>query len=310
VLPPWIAAGPAAPRNDEGEGGKDVASREQLYAALDRYLEALLARDAGRLDWAPGALVTENNVALEPGDGLWNTITGRGGYDLRFADAATGQVALFTTIEETRDVSGACIRVGFAGGAVAEVETIVVRQADEALVFPDPKFETKPVMEALVPEAERSPRAEMIALADGYFSTLEKNDGTIRTRFHPGCNRVENGVQTTNNPDFFVPVAGLPCEEQFRLGNYRYDDRLRGRRFPLVDEERGLVLAHGFIDHCGMLGDYQLTDGTSMSSPIRRPHTFYLSEAFKIRDRAIEQIEANFITVPYHMPSPWDSHTQ
>jgi hypothetical protein len=186
------------------------------------------------------------------------------------------------------------------------VETIVVRQADEALVFPDPKFDSKPAMEAIVPEAERSTRAEMIALADGYFATLENNDGTLRTRFHPACNRVENGVQTTNNPEFFVPVAGLPCEDQFRLGHYRYDDRLRGRRFPLVDEERGIALAHGFIDHRGVLGDYELTDGTPVSSPIRRPHTFYLSEAFKIREGAIEQIEANFITVPYHMPSPWD----
>ena len=204
-----------------------MATREDLYAALDRYLEALLARDPAQLEWAPGALTTENNVALEPGDGLWNTVTGIGPYDLRFADVESAQIALFTTVEETFDTSGG--------------------------------------------------------------------------------NRIENGVQTTNNPKFFVPVAGLPCEEQFRLGNYRYDDRLRGRRFPLVDEERGIVLAHGFIDHCGILGDYELTDSTKISSPIRRPHTFYLSEAFKIRDGAIEQIEANFITVPYHMPSPWDS---
>jgi hypothetical protein len=162
-------------------------------------------------------------------------------------------------------------------------------------------------MEEIVPQAERSLPVEMIEIADGYFATLELNDGTIRTRFHPGCNRVENGVQTTNNPAFFVPVAHLPCEDQFRLGNYRYDDRLRGRRFPLVDEERGIILAHGFIDHRGVLGEYALTDGTQVSSPIRRPHTFYLSEAFKIRQGAIEQIEANFITVPYHMPSPWDA---
>lgn len=284
-----------------------MATRDGLYAALDRYCEALLARDHTRLTWTPDALVTENNVALEPGDGLWGTITGLGPYDLRFADAETGQVGLFTAVTETRDTSGACIRIAVRGDAIAEVETIVVRQADEALVFPDPKFERKPVMEATVPEPERSSRAEMIALADGYFATLEKNDGTIRTRFHAGCNRIENGVQTTNNPEFFVPVAGLPCEEQFRLGNYRYDDRLRGRRYPLVDEERGIVLAHGFIDHCGRLGEYTLTDGTPASSPIRRPHTFYLSEAFRIRQGAIEQIEANFITVPYHMPSPWDA---
>ena len=284
-----------------------MATRQELYAALDRYCEALLARDHTRLAWTRDSLVTENNVALEPGDGLWGTITGLGPYDLRFADPETGQVALFTAVTETRDISGACIRIGLRGDAVAEVETIVVRQADEALVFPDPKFERKPVMEVVVPEAERVSRAEMIALADGYFATLENNDGTIRTKFHSGCNRIENGVQTTNNPQFFVPVAGLPCEEQFRLGNYRYDDRLRGRRFPLVDEERGIVLAHGFIDHCGRLGEYELTDGTRVSSPIRRPHTFYLSEAFKIRQGAIEQIEANFITVPYHMPSPWDA---
>jgi hypothetical protein len=284
-----------------------LASREELYAALDRYLEALLAHDPARLAWTGDALLSENNVVLEPGDGLWATITGRGPYDLRFADVETDQVALFTTVEESGDTSGCCIRVGVRGGAIAESEIVVVRQKDEALVFPDPKFERKPVMEETVPVPSRSSRAELIALSDGYFSTLERNDGTIRTKFHPGCNRIENGVQTTNNPEFFVPVAHLSCEAQFAQGNYRYDDRLRGRRFPLIDEERGIVLAHGFIDHRGVLGDYELTDGTRVSSPIRRPHTFYLAEAFKIRDGALLQIEANFITVPYHMPSPWDA---
>ena len=294
-------------RSEVKRRGEILAGRRQLYGALDRYLAALLAHDPARLEWTADALHTENNVALQPGDGLWQTVTAIGPYDLRFADETSGQAALFTTVTETGDTSGACIRLGLRGDAVAEVETIVVRQKDEALVFPDPKFETKPVMETPVPEAERASRAEMIALADGYFATLEKNDGTIRTRFHPDCNRIENGVQTTNNPDFFVPVAHLSSEEQFAQGNYRYDDRLRGRRYPLVDEERGIVLAHGFIDHCGILGEYELTDGTPVTSPIRRPHTFYLSEAFKIRDHAIEQIEANFITVPYHMPSPWDA---
>ena len=84
-------------------------------------------------------------------------------------------------------------------------------------------------------------------------------------------------------------------------------DRLRDRRFPLVDEEKGIVLAGGFIDHCGKVGDYTLTDGTPASSPVRRPHSYYLAEAFKIREGAIEQIEAVFHTVPYHMPGVWDA---
>jgi len=149
----------------------------------------------------------------------------------------------------------------------------------------------------------------MVRLSNGYFDTLQLNDGTIHTRFHPDCQRVENGVQTTCNPEFakIVPVSALGCEAQFRMGNYRYDDALRARRFPLVDEERGLVLAFGFIDHSGRLDTYQLTDGRTVKSPVRRPHSFYISELFKIDHGMICQIEANFITVPYRMPSPWDA---
>ena len=284
-----------------------MAVREELYAALDMYLAGLNDKNPGRVKWAPGVVNTENNVRLEPGDGLWNTITAQGPYDLRFADEQSGQVALFTSVEETDAVSPAAFRLGVKDGAIAEVEVIVARNADEGLKFSPQTFETKPAMEAIVPLDERATYEELIQLANGYFETLERNDGTLRTRFHPDCNRVENGLPTTNNPDFIVPVARLGCEEQFKLGYYRYDDRLRGRRFPLVDIERGIVLAHGFIDHCGIVGDYELTDGTKVSSPIRRPHSYYLVEAFKIRAGAIEQVEADFITVPYHMPSPWDA---
>jgi hypothetical protein len=103
----------------------------------------------------------------------------------------------------------------------------------------------------------------------------------------------------------FTSVGALGCEEQFKQGNYRYDDRLRARRFPLVDVERGLVLASGFIDHSGRLGEYTLTDGRVINSPLRYPHSFYLLELFKIDDGKILQIEAVFVTVPYGMGSPW-----
>ena len=69
---------------------------------------------------------------------------------------------------------------------------------------PFPSIDTyiapRPLMLADVPEAERRPRARMIEIANGYFETLELNDGTLHTEFTDDCDRVENGLQTTNNP--------------------------------------------------------------------------------------------------------------
>lgn len=282
--------------------------RSALYAGLDRYLQALGARDPDRAGFAAGALTSENNVMLDVGDGLWGTIERVGDYTLRFADPQTRQVGYFGTVHEAIEESAFTLRLRFdADGQIAEAESLVVRQSDSGIKFENPRYWDKPILHR-GPEAP-VPRAEMIALSNGYFDTLQLNDGTIHTKFHPDCNRVENGVQTTRNPEFakIVPVSALGCEEQFRMGNYRYDDELRARRFPLVDEERGLVLAFGFIDHSGKLDRYQLTDGTWVNSPVRRPHSFYISELFKIDHGMIEQIEANFITVPYRMPCPWDA---
>lgn len=281
--------------------------RSGLYAVLDAYLGALARRDSPAVRWADAALTSENNVMLDRDDGLWGTIEGIGPYRLRFADPETGHVGYFGTVYEHDEESAFTIRLKVdRAGRIAQAETIVVRQSDSGIKFEDPRYWDKPILNAPV-EAPVS-RAEMIGLSDGYFSTLQQNDGTIRTKFHPACERVENGVQTTHNPEFakIVPVSALGCEEQFRMGNYRYDDRLRGRRYPMVDEERGLVLSFAFIDHSGRLAEYRLTDGRTVRSPVRRPHSFCLAELFKIDHGMICQIEANFITVPYNMPSPWD----
>lgn len=286
----------------------EIMDRTALYAALDSFLAAMNARDHTRVDWAPGVHNSENNVMLAPGDGVWGTIVKLGDYQLKFADVKTRQVGYFGTVIEAIEESAFTLRLVFdEAQRVAECEMVIVRQSDSGIKFENCRYWDKPILHR-EPEAPVS-REEMIRLSNGYFDTLQQNDGTIHTKFHPDCNRVENGVQTTRNPEFakIVPVSALGCEEQFRMGNYRYDDELRARRFPLVDEERGLVLAFGFIDHSGRIDEYQLTDGRTVKSPVRRPHSFYISELFKIDHGMIEQIEANFITVPYRMPSPWDA---
>lgn len=284
-------------------------SRAELYAHAESYLDALVARDVSRLALAEHVTFTENNVQLSLGDGLWNTISARrDSYDLKVADPETGQVAWFGVVEEHGHPAIMALRLGLAGGRIAEIETVVCR----AMEFgPFPSIETylapRPLMLADVPPEQRRPRARLLSIADGYFDTLQLNDGTLFTEFTDDCDRVENGLKTTNNPDIEgYPIAAMGCAEQFRQGQYIYDDRLRDRRFPLVDEEKGIVLAAGFIDHTGKVVDVTWTDGvTKTKSVFHFPHSFALIELFKVVDGKIAGVEAVFVTVPYNMPSPW-----
>jgi hypothetical protein len=280
-------------------------SRECLYAVLDVYLAALKAQAPERVPWAPGARYTENNVALAPGRGVWRTVSGLEGYDLRFADPSKGEVAFYGMVDETDSASPFALRLEVVRGRITEAETIIARPQDAGVPFVKANLTPRPEMNGMLSPAERTPRAKMIAIANGYFDTLQRNDGTLHTAFEDDCNRREDGMQTTNNPNPEYPNMALGCAAQFKLGIYRYDDELRARRFPLVDEERGIVLAAGFIDHSGHLGEYTLTDGRKATSRYRRPHSFCLLEAFKIRSGRIQAIEAVFTTVPYGMPSPW-----
>ncbi|MBN8892384.1 MAG: hypothetical protein J0H91_19040 [Rhodospirillales bacterium] len=147
---------------------------------------------------------------------------------------------------------------------------------------------------------------EMLALVDGYFSTLQQNTGILHTRFDPACRRRENGVWTTLSSDPNAPpTMRMTCAESFQLGFFRPNERVRGRRTPLVDERTGLVLAGAFIDHSGRITEYELTDGRTLTSGFLRPHTYAMLELFKIVAGSITAIEAVFHPVPYGMRGAW-----
>ena len=293
ITPAW-AQGPAC-------------DRACLYGILDQYLHALRAHDPSAAPLAPHVRTSENNVALKPGDGLWGTITGLTGYDLRFADPRDGGVGFYGVAQESDTAAPFALRLRVRDGRIIEAETLIARPQEAGVPFVNGTLTTVPILNAEVPPAERDSRAQMIRLANGYFDTLQRNDGTLHTRFAPTCNRREDGFQTTNHPNSgFGDITALGCAAQFKLGWYRYDDRLRARRFLVLDEARGLIMAAGFIDHAGLFGDYKLTDGrTAKNALFRHPHTYCLLETFKIQGGKIQQVEAVFTSVPYRMPSPW-----
>lgn len=303
-----VAAGGAA----RTAGAASSCDRACLTGILDQYLAGLVAHDPSRVPFATKVKFTENNVQLQIGDGLWGTVSGiRHDSDLKFADPAAGEVGYYGVVEEHGEPAYIALRLKVDGGKITEIESIVCRKGNG----PGPtdhfgELQHDPAFFQTEPASSRSSRARLIALANGYFSTLQLNDGTLHTRFDPTCSRLEDGWRSAGDPQAKSAFTRLSCGGQFKLGYYRWDDRVRDRRFLVIDAERGLVMARMFIDHRGVLSDYTLTNGERRVSPIKAPHTWCALELFKIRNGAIYRIEAVFVPVPYYMPSPWSRHAQ
>lgn len=276
--------------------GCDKACLETTAA---QYRAAYLAHDPGKAPLDRKVRFVENNVELRLPDGTWDTVTQEIGPALTLSDPRTGNVAVFTSIMQN-DVPGfLAIRLKVKNRRITEVEHIISTRRNLSAP-PTPigdvhGFTHDPDIARPIPPAERNSRAELIAQADGYFSTLENNDGSLRggVRFLPDTTRFENGMK-------FPEV-----EKGFRLGRYHFNERVRDRDYFLVDEVRGVAMARAYIDHKGWLDDYRLTDGTATRSIFREPQSWGVMELFKVRKGIITAIEAIFVQTPYYMRSPF-----
>ncbi|MEO6338595.1 MAG: hypothetical protein ABIO39_01035 [Caulobacteraceae bacterium] len=313
TIAPWLAAGalgaalvaalPAAAAT------APACDRACLEGFADKYMAALARHDTRGVPWAKLVKFSENNVALEIGDGAWGTVTDvlGGQAVLKVADPKTGNVAWWGAVREKDIESLYSMRLKVIDGKIAEVETMITRKAYVGANFnvDISKLKHDPQWTEVIPAAKRLSREKLITFADGYFSTLELNDGVLRTDFAADCARMENGFYTAGNPD---PKSGNShnyCGDQFKTGSFHIDDRVRDRRHFLVDEERGIVMSAAYIDHAAMQTEITLTNGTKRPSGIKAPHVWCLLEMFKVKDGKLSRIEANFIAVPYRMPSPW-----
>ena len=201
-------------------------------------------------------------------------------------------------------------RIKVADSKVTELETVwrprppVVNAAAPGGGDPKDLKHDSAMYDSLAP-AERVPRRKMIDLADGYFATLQLNNGTLFTDFDPTCSRIDNGTKTASNPDSPQANFRLNCGDQFKTGMYAANDAVRERDFFLVDEEKGIVMARSFLDHNAVVQTINLTDGTQIHAGFRTPNSFVMLEMFKFRNGKLYRAEVVHADTNYHASSPW-----
>ncbi len=280
-------------------------SRVDLSNYIDQYLKALELNDPTVLPLSKNVRYTENGQTLQLGDGMWGTTNSvRNTYKQYFIDTVTNQAGIFCVIEENSHPEIVAIRLKIKNQKITEIEKFIARSSHDPWYKPDSVVKQSIFEEILKPEERRS-RLEMIAITNSYFEGLELNTDTL-TPFAPNCTRIENGNITANNPNGESPIQQMSAGEQFATGFSTFITRIRERRFPIVDEERGLVYAVIFFDHAGHT-EATMKNGISFKvpPPYDTPFCWLIGELFKIKDGKIHQIEAVMLDVPYGMPSGW-----
>ena len=295
-----------------------ACDRACLEGFIGKYFDAALAHDPHRLPLAKGIKFTENGQKLELGDGLWRTITAKGTFQVLVPDTAAGQVAFLGSIREAEIPAMLAVRLKIKGGQIAEIETLVQRNDKSADGFDKIGY----TWSDSIPEAERMSRAELLRVANLYFSGMERNDGKGDYPFSDDCNRIENGTNSTNAPTPEGQTRPDPrtannysgqwtCMEQFKSGLLHFVTRIRDRRYVAVDPQRGLVFTFNFFDHsAGDTRTFQLPDGRTVTAGPKQPWTWEIAETFRLEKGKIRQIMAIMERVPYGMNSGWSTWEQ
>jgi hypothetical protein len=325
----WKAYGFAAVVAAAGasaHAGTESCNRACLEGYVDRYLDAVVANQPSMVPLAPGVRFTEDGQQLLIGDGLWNTMRAKGRYRLFVSDVPAGQVAFLGSIEEDHREANQgtpaliALRLKVKNLQIAEIEQLVIRDVNAAKRVND--LTPNPVYLQSVPERERMSRAELVVVANKYFTGMQENDGKGDYPFTDDCNRLENGTQTTNAPTPAGQTRPDPktalnysgqwsCLEQFKSGLLHFVNRIRDRRYVAVDQERGIVFAFAFFDHSGGASrTFTVPDGRTVTAGPVQPWTWQIAELFRIEKGKIRKIEALLQRSPYGMSSGWSTWSQ
>ncbi|HTE41105.1 MAG TPA: hypothetical protein VK629_09750 [Steroidobacteraceae bacterium] len=213
--------------------------RECLKGLTQQYLNALVAHSPSAAPLAPTIRYTENAVDAKPGEGLWKTAVGLGKLQRIYVDAVQGQAAFFGLIDEQVDPAIVSLRLKIVNRKVTEAEAIIGRKG-VSLYEPQNLINSGPTDQP-VAKALRSSRQEMIAAADSYFNGAQAQKPEIVLQ-KPGCDRYENGVKMTNRAGAGANGVATERDCAGTIANATQIAAVVNRRYPVVDEEAGVVM--------------------------------------------------------------------
>jgi hypothetical protein len=267
-------------------------NRACLADTLTAFLESLVANDPSLAPLADSARFTEDTIETPIGAGFWATASGLGDYRTDFLDVREQTAAVHALMEEHGTPVLFAARLAVEDREITEIETMVVRGSDEAMLFdvsaldkPSAAFTTMPPKDAL------DSREDMIEIAQRYPEGLRIGSFVAaEAPFAPGAYRLENGVRMAGPGCTFQPPG---CED---ILNQTVPTLAEMDGYVVaVDEENGTVLMRLDFGRGSLFG--------GGGGP---PQVLVTFEAFKIYGGQIHAVEAVFESMPADAPTGWE----
>jgi hypothetical protein len=274
---------------------KKACDRACLTGFADTYFKALAANTPAAVPLAPNAKITTNGRVTTLGGAFWDTAD-RTTYRWDIVNERLGDVASeAVVVNADGSKTMYMVRLKVADGRVSEVETIKANKGEaDRLWDPDTLTEVSPALKLSIREADRDSYYGLIAAAESYWRAFQTN-GT--PDYHPASllpdvRRFENGLQTTGmvRDGAFVSAA-----EGFDRGRF-IGRNIWDRRYPVVDEERGIVLS---------IVRFGLKDGMKSES-VATSNDRLVAEFFAIKSGRIQEVHAVLFNLPDAQPTGWE----
>ncbi len=274
-----------------------------LTAIATQYMTDVATQDWSKLPWAAQVRYTENNVGMMIGDGFWGAGPTAGDNPLILTDESTGEVVWYGRTAEHGQFAYHGTRLKVSDGKISEVESYLGREGTPDLFSPIDAYTLHTDFSANV--ATPASHDALVALVEGYFDTKQLNDGTLHTTLADDCTQLVNGMNITQG-EHPKAVAAQGCKAQLEIGLYKPVERIRARRYPVVDTAKGVVVALSLEDHATRELKYTTTDGVEHDVDVRYPNTRGRLDLFKIVDGNIVRIDGVSVFLPYYIHSLWE----
>jgi hypothetical protein len=292
IIAPALIAGALLLGQASSQTIKGDCNRVCLKDFVDDYFEALVIHDPSKLPVSSSVKFTENGKQIALGEGLWKT-AGEPTFRLEIFDPETGGAAVEAVLKEKNSLIAFFLRLKIKDQKISEIETLVSRKGDSPVWAPERLTELSPHFIRTIRPAERDSRFELIAAADAYWRAMETM-GTpeyIRPPLLPDTERYENGLKTTN----VAFKEGKPSTAMQQFDEVAFPKaRVYDRRYPVVDEERGIVLS--IVRFTGKAGEKPRAPAS------KKP---FIAEFFAVTGGKIREIHAVIAGVPESSPSSW-----